>query len=98
MKKVKNQRVKNQLKLKLQSLIVDAQSDETNVNARHKVSDEHAPNYNRPYPTNSHISAFRSTQLFNLYEIEPQLIDDSGSSGRSTTSSPYSNTFTMTQM
>ena len=41
---------------------------------------------------------FASTQLYNPYEIEPQLIDDSGSSGRSTTSSPYSNTFTMTQM
>jgi hypothetical protein len=98
LKKVKNQRVKNQLKLKLQSLIFDAQSDDTNANARQNVSDEHAPNYNRPYPTNSHISVFRSTQLYNPYEIEPQLIDDSGSSGRSTTSSPYSNTFTMTQM
>ena len=98
LKQVKNQRVKNQLKLKLQSLIFDAQSDDTNANARQNVSDEHAPNYNRPYPTNSHISVFRSTQLYNPYEIEPQLIDDSGSSGRSTTSSPYSNTFTMTQM
>jgi hypothetical protein len=31
LKKDKNQRVKNQLKLKLQSLIFDAQSDDTNV-------------------------------------------------------------------
>jgi hypothetical protein len=61
LKQVKNQRVKNQLKLKLQSLIVDAQSDDTNANARQNVSDEHAPNYNRTFPTNSHMSAFRST-------------------------------------
>lgn len=85
-------KVKNKYKLKRQGFIFDAQSDDTNADARQNVSDQRVPNYNRPYQTNSHMSAFRS------YEIERQFIDDSGSSGRSTTSNPYPNTFTLTQM